>query len=119
MRDVNHETLTDTQSWYKILPLNGFNLIRARGKTSQETENSLQKFLEPTWKPKVIYTDNSCEKLTNLVKICHGIIVHQHLSVQKLMVLLKSGTQNKKKGRVLQAWVKNGGLILWNAVAIQ
>ena len=30
-------------------------------KTSQETERSLQKFLEPTRKPKVIYTDNSLE----------------------------------------------------------
>ena len=27
--------------------------------TSQETERSLQKFLKPTRKPKVIYTDNS------------------------------------------------------------
>ena len=30
-------------------------------KTSQETEQSLQKFLEPTRKPKVIHTDNSLE----------------------------------------------------------
>ena len=30
-------------------------------KTSQETQRSLQKFLEPNWKPKVIYTDNSLE----------------------------------------------------------
>ena len=30
-------------------------------KTSQETEKNLQKFLEPTRKPKVIYTDNSME----------------------------------------------------------
>ena len=30
-------------------------------KTSQETGKSLQKFLEPTGKPKVIYTDNSTE----------------------------------------------------------
>ena len=30
-------------------------------KTSQETERSLQKFLEPTRKPKVIYTNNSLE----------------------------------------------------------
>ena len=30
-------------------------------KTSQETEKSLQKFLEPTRKPKVIHTDNSLE----------------------------------------------------------
>ena len=30
-------------------------------KTSQETQKSLQKFLEPTRKPKVIYTDKSLE----------------------------------------------------------
>ena len=30
-------------------------------KTSQETQRSLQKFLEPGRKPKVIYTDNSSE----------------------------------------------------------
>ena len=30
-------------------------------KTSQETQKSLMKFLEPTRKPKVIYTDNSSE----------------------------------------------------------
>ena len=30
-------------------------------KTSQETERSLQKFLEPNRRPKVIYTDNSLE----------------------------------------------------------
>ena len=30
-------------------------------KTSQETQKSSQKFLEPTRKPKVIYTDNSLE----------------------------------------------------------
>ena len=41
-----------------------------KAKTSQETQKSLQKFLEPTWKPKVIYTDKSlefgkvCEELT-------------------------------------------------------
>ena len=39
-------------------------------KTSQETQKSLMKFLEPTRKPKVIYTDNpiefgkSCEELS-------------------------------------------------------
>ena len=32
-----------------------------RNKTSQETQRSLQKFLEPERKPKVIYTDNSLE----------------------------------------------------------
>ena len=32
-----------------------------KNKTSQETQRSLQKFLEPERKPKVIYTDNSIE----------------------------------------------------------
>ena len=31
-------------------------------KTSQQTEKSLRKFLEPSEKPKVIYTDNSAER---------------------------------------------------------
>ena len=33
----------------------------SKTKTSQETQRSLQKFLEPDKKPKVIYTDNSLE----------------------------------------------------------
>ena len=49
------------QSWYRIWPLNGSRRIRAKNKTSQETQRSLQKFLEPERKPKVIYTDNSLE----------------------------------------------------------
>ena len=48
--------------WYRIWQLNGFNHNqRAKTKTSQETQKSLQKSLEPTWKPKVIYTHNSLE----------------------------------------------------------
>ena len=38
-------------------------------KTSQETQRSLQKFLEPNGKPKVIYTDNSLE----LGKACEDL----------------------------------------------
>ena len=51
-------------------------------KTSQETHESLQKFLEPTGKPKVIHTDNSLE----FGKAC-GIIVRQHHTDQKRMGL--------------------------------
>ena len=38
-------------------------------KTSQETPRSLQKFLEPNGKPKVIYTDNSLE----FSKVCEDL----------------------------------------------
>ena len=36
-------------------------VVSVQNKTSQETQRSLQKFLEPERKPKVIYTDNSLE----------------------------------------------------------
>ena len=39
--------------WIQVYP--------CKNKTSQETQRSLQKFLEPTRNPKVIYTDNSLE----------------------------------------------------------
>ena len=40
-------------------------------KSSQETQRSLQKFLEPDRKPKVIYTDNSME----FGKVCEDLIL--------------------------------------------
>ena len=58
---VNHEIIIDTLSWYKIWQLSGYNPTRRKTNTSQETQKSLQKFLEPTRKPKVICTDNSLE----------------------------------------------------------
>ena len=58
---VNLETIIDMQSWCRTYPPNGSKRIRAKTKISQETHRSLQKFLEPDRKPKVIYTDNSLE----------------------------------------------------------
>ena len=49
------------QSLYKFWLLNGFNFYPCKTETSHETERSLRKFLEPTDKPKVSYTDNSLE----------------------------------------------------------
>ena len=53
-------------------------------KTSQETQRSLQEFLEPERKPKVIYTDKE-----KLVKISPGIIARLHHTDRRLMVLPK------------------------------
>ena len=61
MKIVNLETITGMQSWCRTWPPNGSRHIRAKTKTSQETQRSLQKFLEPERKPKVIYADNSLE----------------------------------------------------------
>ena len=59
VQDVNLETIIDMLSWYKIWQLNGFNLIRAKPKLLRGRKR--QRFLQPTGKPKFIYTDNSLE----------------------------------------------------------
>ena len=70
MRDVNPETITGTLSWCKILPLNGNNFIRAKQNLHMRRKIFLLKFLEPSHRPKVVYTDNSlkfgkaCEDLS-------------------------------------------------------
>ena len=60
-----------------------------KNKTSQETQRSLQKFLEPERKPKVIYTDNSLE----FGKACEDLSWNHCTSTphrdQKQMVLRK------------------------------
>ena len=61
MTTANLETITDMQSWCRTWPLNGSKHIRAKQKLHRKLKRSLQKFLEPDRKPKVIYLDNSLE----------------------------------------------------------
>ena len=61
MTIANLETITDAQSWCRTYPTSMDPGISVLNKTSQETQRSLQKFLEPERNPKVIYTDNSLE----------------------------------------------------------
>ena len=60
--------------------------------------------------------------LSNSVKIFHGNIVLPHLIDLRRMGLPKERYEECKKGRLLyccnQAWMKNGGPILWNVTAI-
>ena len=58
-----------------------------KNKTSQETEKSLRKFVEPSEKPEIIYTDNSLEFGTT-GKTCLGIIGRQYLIDLRRMALL-------------------------------
>ena len=58
---VNLETLIDMQSWCRTWATQWIQSYPCKNKTSQETQRSLPKFLEPERKPKVIYTDNSLE----------------------------------------------------------
>ena len=86
-----------------------------RTKTSQETQTSLRKFLEPGRKPKVLYT-------AKLVKIFSGIIVLRHHTDHKQMGLLREQCAEWKKVRLRyccnQVWMKNGGQIPWIVIPI-
>ena len=55
---------------------------------SGDGKKSLRKFVGPSEKPKVIYTDNHWN-LANLVKTYHGIIELQHLIDPRQMASLK------------------------------
>ena len=60
-----------------------------KNKTSQETQGSLQKFLEPERKPKS-FTLTIPVNLAKPVKISPGIIVRRHHTDRRLIVLLKA-----------------------------
>ena len=58
---VNRVTIIDMPWWYKTWATQWLQSYPCKSKTSQDAQKSLMKFLEPTRKPKVIYTDNSWE----------------------------------------------------------
>ena len=91
-------------------------------KTSQETQRSLQKFLEPDGKPKVILHWQFLGIWQSLWKIFLGIIVRRHHTDRKQMRLLKEQFAVWKKVRLLyccdQVWMKIGWQILWNVTPI-
>ena len=61
--------------------------------------------------------------LARLLKISRGIIAHQPLTVQKRMGLLREHYAELEKGHLLYCcilvWMKIGGRIPWNAIAIR
>ena len=79
-----------------------------KAKTSQETQRSLQKFLEPDRKPKVIYIDNSLE----FAKACEDLSWNHCTSTP----------HRSEKVRLRyccnQVWMKSGGQIPRNAFPI-
>ena len=86
-------------------------------KLSQETQRSLQKFLEPTRKPKVIYTDNSLE----FGKACEDLSWNHCTSTphrSETNGITERAVRRVKEGTsavLLQVWTKIGGQIPWNA----
>ena len=94
---ADHKVLSDNcesrnNHWYAVVvqdfATQWILAYPCKTKTSQETQRSLQKFLEPDRNPKVIYTDNSLDS-AKLVKISPGIIARLHHTDRRLMGLLK------------------------------
>ena len=97
MRRVNHGTVTGTLSWYKTLPLNGFNLIRAKQKLVRRRKRVHESFSSRQESRK------SCTltiqwNLANPVKFYHGTIEIQHFIDPRRMVLLKEVYRRVKEG---------------------
>ena len=90
-------------------------------KTSQETQRSLQKFLEPDRKPKAIYTDNSLEFGKVLWRTNLESLYVNTTQITNEWDLLREQCAELRKGNLrhccILVWIKNGGRILWNAAA--
>ena len=118
---MNLETIIDTLPWYKIWQLNGFNLIRAKPKLLRRQKRAYKS----SWSRRGNQKSFTLSILWNLarpVKIFPGIIVRQHLTVQKQVGLLREQCAELRKGPLQyccnQVWMKNGGQIPWNAIPI-
>ena len=95
------------------------SLISCETKTSQETERTLQNFLEPSRKPKVIYTDNSFE----IGKACEDLSCNRCTSTShrsETNGIAEGAVRRIKEGTSAgsQDWMTNGVLIPRNAIAI-
>ena len=101
----------DTQ-WIQSYP--------CKTKTSQDSERSLQKFMDPIGSLKS-FTLTIPWNLARLVKIFLGI-VRQHHTDRKQMGLLKEQCAESKKVPLRyccnRVWMKVGGQILWNVTPI-
>ena len=98
MRDVNLETITDTLSWFRILPLNGFNLISAKQRLHKRQrrvyEGSSSRGKSQQLVFRIIHWS-----LANLLKMKNGIIELQHLIDPRhgtSAVLLQSGLDERR-----------------------
>ena len=75
-------------------------------KTSQEVQKSLMKFLEPTRKPKVIYTDNSLD-IEEFEKVDASEIHVRRLNAKEVLTSMKGGN--------FIFWIANGTVKLSGA----
>ena len=115
----------DTLSWDKIWQLNGFNRDRSKQNLLRKQKSQME-FLEPTRKPKVIYTDNSLKfgKACEDLSWNHCTSAPHRSETNGIAERAVRRTGRDFFGAVAvqsccnQVWVKNGGRILWSVTAI-
>ena len=88
MKEVNLETNTETQSWYKIQALNGYNLIRDKQKLLSRRTRVFDSFSSRR-KSQKSFVLTFPWNLANPVKNYHGNIGHQRPIDPRRMVLLR------------------------------
>ena len=81
-KEVNPGTITDTLSWYKISPLNGYNLIRVKTKFARDGRESTKVSRAVTEAKSCVYEQIDWN-LANPVKNDHGIIERLRIIAQK------------------------------------
>ena len=86
MKKVNHGTISGTLSWYKILPLNGSKLIRAKQKRLRNRKGVYKSFSNRHRSQKLL-TLTIHWNLAKIVKNYHGIIEPRHLIRDKMVEL--------------------------------
>ena len=85
---ANLETITDMQSWCRTWPPNGSSRIRAKTKLHKKPREACKNSWSPRGNQKS-FTLTIPWNSAKPVKIFPGIIVRQHLTVQKQMGLLR------------------------------
>ena len=92
-------------------------VVSVQTKNFSQTQRSLQKFLEPNRKPKVIYIDNSLK----FGKSCKEFIL-ESLDVDTTQIGNKCIAQSERRYICSigcnQVWMKIGWQIPWNALSI-
>ena len=77
-RRANPKTITDTLSWFKILPLSGYNLNRVKLKLRRKRKRACESSSSHQESQRS-FTLTILWNLEKPVKIYHGIIGRQHL----------------------------------------
>ena len=121
MSDVNLKTITGTLSWYKILPLNGFNPTCAKQNLHMRRKGVYESFASRR-KSRKSLTLPFLWNLANPVKTHHGIFELQHLIDPRRMASRTEPSDESRKVRQQCCYsrdlMESGGQILWNAIVI-